>query len=107
MRSMSACRAATRATAPRSVQRTTEIASLEELFQLQRIGRCRALLIIVEIDEDIAALLLPRADGFRPSLQRLGSVVALVAAARAVAAHIDKVGGAFPGRGRVVMIGQA
>ncbi len=38
----------------------------QDVLQLQRIGRRGALLVIVEIDEDVAALLLPGTDASGP-----------------------------------------
>jgi hypothetical protein len=73
--------------------------SRDELSQSERIGRRGTFLIIIEIDKNIAALLLPASDAFCPFLKDLGAIMALVAAARSVPPYIDKSAVRFHGAG--------
>jgi hypothetical protein len=79
----------------------------QKLLQLERIRRSRALLVVVEKDEDVAALLPPRSNAARPFRKRLRAVVVLVLSAGAMSANVDEVGGTFPRRRRVVMVREA
>ena len=85
----------------------TGFASPRPTDQPLGILRRRALLVVVEIDEDVAPAAFPRVDVARPCAQRRVRIVVLVAPARSVAAHIDVLRGRDPGRRRVVMVGQA
>src|SRR4051794_7493439 len=78
--------------------------SREELPQLERIGRRGAFLIVIEIDENIAALFVPARNAFGPVLKNLGAIMALVSPAGSMAPHIDKIGRAFPRRRGVMVV---
>ena len=64
-------------------------------------------MIVVEINEHVAALLLPGFDAPRPFGQRIRAIMSLITAAGSVAADIDEGGGPLPWCRRVVMVGQA
>jgi hypothetical protein len=81
--------------------------AFHQLHQSPRILRRRALLVVVEIDEHRAPLAPPFPDVARPGAQRLVRILILVAAGRAVPAHIDMARRHLPRRRRVVMIRQA
>jgi hypothetical protein len=73
--------------------------SLQKLSQLEGVGRCGALLIVIEIDVDVVPPLLPGTDPSAPVVQRGRSIVPLVAATGAVAPDVDEIGGSLPGAG--------
>jgi hypothetical protein len=76
-------------------------------LQADGIGGCGALLVVVEIDEYVAALLLPGLDMPGPIRKRIGAIVPFVTAARPMTSDIDEIGGALPGCRRIVMIRNA
>src|SRR5882757_60309 len=80
---------------------------LQQQAQLECVGRSCALLVVVEIDKDIAPLPFPRAYSVAPLSQRLGTVVTFIAATGTVTPDVDEIGCAFPRRRRVVMVGNA
>src|SRR5581483_12056881 len=71
------------------------------------IKRRSALLVIVEINEDVEAASAPAADPIMPALQGSARVAPPVAAMWAVAADIDEVRGASPWGRRIGMIRDA
>ena len=73
--------------------------SLQKLSQLECVGRCGALLIVIEIHVDVVALLLSATDSSAPVGERGRSIVSLVAATGAVAPDVDEIGGSLPGAG--------
>src|SRR3954467_11099592 len=79
--------------------------SRHELTESDGIGRGGTLLVIVEISKDVAALTAPGLDALCPGGQGGFRIIVLVAAAGAVSAHIDEVGGALPRRRRIMMVG--
>ena len=81
--------------------------SLQKLSQLECIGRCGALLIVIEIDKYVTALLFPRFDTFGPIGKRVGAIMPFVVSLGPMPPHIDEIGGALPWRWRIMMIGQA
>src|SRR5712671_923442 len=76
-------------------------------FQTQRVGRRGALLVVVEINEHVAALFLPGLDAPSPVRKRVGAIASLVMAARSMSPDIDEIGGALPRCRRVVMVRNA
>src|SRR5690242_536314 len=107
-RSIRATRSISEYPAPRTAARHRKLSSpgfsVQQLFQLECVRGRRALLVVVEIDENVAALLPPRPDSRRPFRKRLRAIMALVASARTMSADIDKIGGALPRRRRIMMI---
>src|SRR5215510_7962294 len=79
----------------------------KQFHQPPRVSRRRALLVVVEIDEDRAPLAPPPADTARPVAQGLIRIVVPVAPAGPMTADIDVACRHLPRRRRVVMIGQA
>src|SRR5688572_28054775 len=71
------------------------------------VSRCRALLIVVEIDEHKSALCAPLTDPPGPLAQRLVRVVLLVSSAGPMAAHVDMSRGHTPRRGGLMVVRQA
>src|SRR6185312_13311240 len=71
------------------------------------IGRCCALLVVVEIDVDVTSLPLPGLYAAGPLRKCIGTIMPLVAALRSMATNVDEIRRPFPGRGRVVVIRQA
>src|SRR5438309_620580 len=67
----------------------TQSMSAQHLAQSQRIDRSCALLVVIKIDEDGAAPLLPLRDLARPMAQRPVRVVIAVASARSMTPDID------------------
>ena len=64
-------------------------------------------MIVVEIDEDVAALFFPGLDPPGPIRKRVCAITAFVVAARSMAPDIDEIGGALPWRRRIVMVRNA
>jgi hypothetical protein len=85
----------------------TQSMSSQHLAQSQRIDRSCALLVVIKIDENGAAPLLPLRDLARPMAQRPVRVVIAVASAGSMTPDIDMARRYFPWRWRIVMIGQA
>ena len=81
--------------------------SVQKLTKLKCIGRRRAFLVVVEINEYVAALPFPGSDVSGPVVEDSGAIMAFVAAARSMSSDIDKIGGALPGGRRIVMVRQA
>src|SRR3982074_3416470 len=79
----------------------------KKLAQLESIGRRGALLIVIEIDKYVTALLFPRFDTFSPIRKRVGAIMPFVVSLGPMPPHIDEIGGALPWRWRIMMIGQA
>ena len=79
--------------------------SLKHLPQSLGIGRRRTLLVIVEIDVNVATLPLPRLHAFGPLGKRHLRVMTVVASAWTMSTDINEVGGAFPWGWRIVMVG--
>src|SRR3954451_23230735 len=91
------------------LQRTLRVfvTAAQKQSQLQRVGRRRAFLVVVEIDEHVASLFFPRFDAFRPCDKRLLAIVAFVAALWSMTSDIHEVGSPAPRRRGVVVIGDA
>jgi hypothetical protein len=92
---------------PTHACRHTDRFSVQKLTELKRIGWRRALLVVVEINEYVAALPFPGFDALGPIAEHRGAIMAFVAAARSMSSDIDKIGGTLPGCRRVVMVRQA
>ncbi|GEC55150.1 hypothetical protein BLN97_43470 [Bradyrhizobium elkanii] len=81
--------------------------SFKQLATPLGVGRRRALLVIVEIDINIAATPIPTADMLGPFGELGRFVTSAVASARTMAANVDKICSPLPRRWRIVMIGDA
>ena len=64
-------------------------------------------MVIVEVDINVAKVPVPRLDRLAPGRKGSSRVATFVSAARAMATQIDEVGGAFPWRWRIMVVGNA
>lgn len=60
-------------------------------IELERVGRRRTFLVVIEIDVDVAPSLVPGPDAASPVSQRVGTIMSLVTAAGTVASDVDKI----------------
>ena len=79
----------------------------EQAEKGERVHRRGALLVIVEVDIDVAAAPLPHLDRLAPGSERCSGVSPLVAAARTMAPQVDEVSSEFPWSGRIMVVGDA
>jgi hypothetical protein len=69
--------------------------------------RRRTLLVVVEINKNLAMLALPSADVIGPGAHSLIGIVVLVSTAGTMTPHIDMAGGGNPGCRSMMMVGEA